>query len=353
MFNVPRLFAAVVVATSVNTTVTTAEQAPSKKLLGVVLAVGDIMQCNEFKPRAVATAKLMRDEIATLKDTAVRVVLLGDLAYPAGSEADFKCFADNWDSVVRSALKDPNREILPIVGNHEYVAPPKNAAEFFKHFANNAAIRDARERASENDIKTGNFGYFATRFPDTDGGWLLLGLNSHLPSESARSAQYGWLKQQLTSPTGQAARCVLALWHDPVFSSGMHGHDGISPDKAPIRKKKMLHSYTLLYQSGASVVLNGHDHNYEQFLPHNHDGKRADDGLRSFVVGTGGNYIPDENWKRWPNITDGPMEKKVDGFLRLDLYEDSYTWRFVPVPGTPICGERAGQGNCNKRKPLV
>jgi hypothetical protein len=333
---------------------------PSQEAIGVILAVGDIMQCDKssFEERAPKTARLIADEITCLKkiderkDVPVRVLLLGDLAYPKGSDKDFECFKKKWESIIRPVLKKPDEEILPVPGNHEYLEPTKTAREFFTHFAGNAVISAAKERSSQEDVKSGNFGYFSTRFPEGDGSWLLLGLNSHLPRKSGRSAQYSWLKEQLNSASGQAARCVLAFWHDPVFSSGMHGHDGVSPTKAPIRKMKMIHSYTMLYRSGASLVLNGHDHNYEQFKPHNPDGKFAEDGLRSFVIGTGGNYTPDKNWTRWLEIADGPMEKRVDGVLRLDLFPDSYDWRFIPVAGAPVSGERRGHGVCNERKLL-
>lgn len=332
--------------------VTAKAQDASNETLGVIFAVGDIMQCNEFKSRAIATADLIRNQIGLLAaGTSVRVVLLGDLAYPKGAKKDFECFAKHWESKVRAALRDPETEILPIPGNHEYLAPPRNASEFFKNFANNAVISAARSRTPKQAIDTGNFGYFSSRFPDKDGGWLLLGLNSHLPNSSGRSAQYAWLTEELKSTFSQATRCVLAFWHDPVFSSGAHGHDGRPSNSLPKRKDTMFHSYKLLYQTGASIVLNGHDHNYEQFVPHNPDGRRADDGLRSFVVGTGGNYALDKNWKRWPEITDGPMEKKVDGVLKLTLYHSSYEWEFVLARGT-LSGERRGRGTCNARKPL-
>ncbi len=328
----------------------------SPKPIGVILAVGDIMQCDmgDFEKRAPKTAQLIADEIVCLEkmEIPVRVLLLGDLAYPRGSDEDFKCFTDKWERIIRDKLKKPDEEILPVPGNHEYLDPTKTARGFFKHFAGNAVISAAKERSSQAQVKSGGFGYFSTRFPKGDNSWLLLGLNGHLPNSESQAIQYRWLREQLNSASGQMARCVLAFWHDPVFSSGKHGHDKVLPTHHPIRKERLIHSYTILYQSGASLVLNGHDHDYEQFKPHNPDGKLADDGLRSFVIGTGGNYAPKEQWTRWTDIADGPMEQKVDGVLRLDLFPDSYDWRFIPVAGTPISGERLGHGICNERKPL-
>jgi hypothetical protein len=325
-------------------------EAQEERTLGVILAVGDIMQCNSFKPRSVAVAELVAKELHGLAGTPVQLILLGDIAYPHGRTQDFQCFGDNWKKVVDAELEDANNQILPVPGNHEYQSD--SAAPYFTFFAENAAVKAAREKASTEQVHRGNYGWYAKRFPDEADGWLLLGLNSHLPGSTARSDQYDWLKTELSSETGAEVRCVLAFWHMPVFSSGFHGHDNVAATKPPQIMGRMKHSYGRLYRAGASIVLAGHDHDYEQFLPHTDEGKPAADGLRSFVVGTGGNYIPDQDWGRWPDIVDGPMEKKVDGFLKITLHPGSYDWRFVPVSGTPISGERAGHGVCNERKPL-
>ena len=79
-------------------------------------------------------------------------------------------------------------------------------------------------------------------------------------------------------PRGLDRPCTLAIWHHPRFSSGDHGNDA---SVAPF--------WTALYDAGADVVVNGHDHDYERFAPQD-PGGRADAarGLREFVVGTGG-----------------------------------------------------------------
>jgi hypothetical protein len=84
------------------------------------------------------------------------------------------------------------------------------------------------------------------------------------------------LRQDLTA---HQAKCTLAYWHSPLFSSGLkHGNDlAVKP------------LWDALYAANADVVLGGHDHDYERFAPQNPTGK-ADSvrGIREFVVGTGG-----------------------------------------------------------------
>ena len=88
------------------------------------------------------------------------------------------------------------------------------------------------------------------------GGWHLIALNSECAQVggcATGSRQERWLQADLAA---HPARCVLAYWHKPRFSSGMHGNDA---------------AYTALWQAlyaaGAELVLVGHDHDYERFAP--------------------------------------------------------------------------------------
>lgn len=51
-------------------------------------------------------------------------------------------------------------------------------------------------------------------------------------------------------------------WHLPRFSSGPHGSDPTVRD-----------FWRLLYDAGADIVINGHDHDYERFAPQDPSGK--------------------------------------------------------------------------------
>ena len=50
----------------------------------------------------------------------------------------------------------------------------------------------------------------------------------------------------------------------------------------------MREAWRALYEVGAEVVINGHDHHYERFAPQDPKGKADPNGIREFVVGTGG-----------------------------------------------------------------
>jgi hypothetical protein len=81
------------------------------------------------------------------------------------------------------------------------------------------------------------------------------------------------------------------------------------------------------------VVLAGHDHHYERFAPI--------DGIRSFVVGTGGrSHYP----ALWALPTSRALNWTTFGVLRLTLRDGRYDWRFLPISGETYTD--AGSGTC-------
>jgi hypothetical protein len=127
--------------------------------------------------------------------------------------------------------------------------------------------------------------------------------------------------------------CTLAYWHRPRFSSGVkHGSD---PSYAQI--------WTDLYNAGAELVLNGHEHNYERFAPQDPAGA-ADVfyGLREFVVGTGGNgHDP------FGTAIANSEVRNFDAFgvLKLTLHTSGYDFEFAPVAGSTFTD--SGSGACH------
>jgi hypothetical protein len=86
-----------------------------------------------------------------------------------------------------------------------------------------------------------------------------------------------------------------------------------------------------LYNAHADVVLNGHDHNYQRFGLLNPGGAADPNGIREFVVGTGG-------WGHYGFTSSSPIpevENDTDcGVLRLTLHSGSYDWRFLSAGGS-------------------
>ena len=183
---------------------------------------------------------------------------LGDNAYDSGSPAEFRdCYDPTWGRV-----KD--RTELPVAGNHDYGTP--NAAGYRDYFGKKATPDG--ETWYSRDI----------------GDWHVVVLDANCTEIAGGcgpgSPQLQWLRQDLRQSD---ARCTLAMWHQPRFSSGEHGND---PTVAPF--------WNVLYDAGADLILNGHDHDYERFAPQDPNGNRdKDHGIVEIVVGTGGGEMRD------------------------------------------------------------
>jgi alkaline phosphatase len=98
------------------------------------------------------------------------------------------------------------------------------------------------------------------------------------------------------------------------------------------------------YAQGVDVILNGHDHDYERFNKKTPSGAYADDGIREFVVGTGGVAT------RPFDSTVAGSQKRITGnshwgVLRLDLWTKSYSWRFVDADSAAVLD--SGSTSCH------
>lgn len=283
---------------------------PASPLAGTVdlLLAGDVAECD--LPGAAQTAAL-------LDNLEGRILALGDLAYPGGSARDFrKCFDPTWGR---------HRErIWPLPGNHDY---GRTRGNYYHEYWG--------ARAGEPDK-----GYYAFDY----GAWRLIALNSNLRRE-AHAEQQRWLAKELDATR---ARCILAAWHHPVFSTGHHGYD-----------PHMLPAYRLLQAAGVSIVVAAHDHDYERFAPIDSKGDyNFAEGIHNFVVGTGGGQLRQRPFRDPLSVVAKPrpgelqsqfFQSEVHGVLRLRLAADSFAWEFLPAPSGPPLDQ--GEAKCRRRTP--
>jgi hypothetical protein len=286
-------------ATSTETAVPTATRTALPADAAIVLAAGDIGSCG--KPGAQATGAFIASEPGT-------VLALGDLAYESGTAAEFaSCYEPVWGS-----FKD---RTYPAAGNHEYVTP--GAADYFSYFG--ARAGDPTQ------------GYYSLDI----GSWHVVALNSNcsgIGGCGAGSPQEQWLRADLEA---HPSTCILAFWHHPLYSSGLHGNN------ASVRAL-----WQALYEYGAEIVLNGHDHIYERFAPQDARGNIDGAGIREFVVGTGGNVLYALGT---PQPNSEVVNNQTFGVLRLVLLPTGYEWAFVPVMGGAFTDN--GSGSCSTTRP--
>ncbi len=239
-----------------------------------LLAVGDIASCE------VETDERVADLVARTPGT---LALLGDIAYESGTPDEFaRCFMPAWARFLprtRAAL-----------GNHEYANGESDASTA------RAILRLPADAWYSFEL----------------GAWHVIVLDSNCGEVGGcgpGTRQWLWLRRDLRQH--REARCTLALWHHPRFSSGLHGAD-----------RRLGPFWALLAAARADVVLSGHDHDYERFAPVA--------GVRSFVVGTGGRGL-----RPFHAIDPRGVARQAHSFgiLRLTLRPRGYGWRFLTAAG--------------------
>ena len=344
-------------------------EANAQAPIGILLAAGDISKCSPVKAkRAKAVAAVIAKEVveADKNNIPVHVLALGDLAYDTGSAPEFGCFDKSWGTLLKLKLAntDVKRLMLPVPGNHEYMQT--GAMPYYNYFEATKTPWVFQQEQNKKKQTSNNKGYYVLKLPDPDKGpWQLFGLNSELKG-AMMEAQMAWLDGQLkaAAPNGEKSACVLAFWHKPLFSSGSHGHGDChnDPDKKCERKnaplcrpdedapfckemKKMKPAYERLHREGASVVLAGHDHHFEQFKRLDANAKLdPEKGVRSFVVGTGGGSLyQGERDFRWEDTVRDIYSHTSFGVLRIELYADRYRWRFLPIKGNADIPLKVGE----------
>jgi acid phosphatase type 7 len=232
------------------------------------------------------------------------VLPLGDIQYDSASLANILAvYHPSWGRV-----KSISR---PILGNHE-----SSGNGYFDYF-NGVGAPDgpAGPRGK---------GWYSFDV----GSWHIVALNSNCtrPADTTNvvdcgvgSEQEQWLRADLAAhPT----TCTLAYWHHPRYSSG---HDGSNTFMQPL--------WQALEDAGVEILLSGHSHNYERFarLDANGDAAPNDDGIRQFVVGTGGAFFTGGLSTLAPHSQ--IAQNDTFGVLFLTLHETSYDWEFVPEAG--------------------
>src|SRR4051794_22917108 len=259
-----------------------------------------------------------------------QVLPLGDTQYENGDLTKFQASYDPSWGRLRSITR-------PVVGNHEHLTAA--AGGYFDYFngAGNPS-GPAGDRAK---------GYYSYDVSLPSGSrWHIVALNSECGASSAGtvgqagacdagSAQERWLRANLAAnPTP----CTLAYWHHPLFSSGGIGNNPV-----------MQQIWTDLYDAGADVVLNGHDHNYERFAPQKPDGSaNTSYGIREFIVGTGGKSLLAMGVVK---ANSEVRQNSIYGVMDLALHDNGYDWSFRPEPGQAYTD--TGSGTCHASPPVT
>ncbi|HEY7756387.1 MAG TPA: metallophosphoesterase [Actinomycetota bacterium] len=293
----------------------------------VIAAVGDIA-CNSLPSEHARRCRYdqVAEAIRTLSPDAYLV--LGDIQYLHGSLEDLRAYYDRY-------FADLMPITYPAIGNHETYT--LYAEGYYEYFG---------ERAHPPG------GWYSFDL----GSWHLVALNSQLckgstwtPELGQRAPitrspaidrgcgpgtpEYEWLKRDLVT---HPAACTLAFLHHPLF--------GAAPYPQGVFLHQLQPLYELLDTQGVDVVLAGHEHNYQRFAPMDAFGRPDPNGLRQFVVGTGGSTYGELPGGAAADHREAGQDRSF-GVLSMTLGEGGYDWAFVVAPGERTY-EDAGHADC-------
>jgi acid phosphatase type 7 len=251
---------------------------------GAILAyaAGDVAECNGRPPEKTSAARTAR-----MIPEGATVFVVGDTTYPKADRPTLEaCYTPTWGRFLSRTYAVP--------GNHDYIEG--SAQQFLDYFGARTPQR--------------------TWFRAQVGDWWVFGLDSNLIGPDL-AEQQSWLQAELQDIEGDG-RCVLAMWHHPVFSTGLHRKDGA----------RMRPAWAALERAGADLVLNGHEHFYESFDPKDGDGHADSKGMREIIAGTGGARLIDLSV-----VFGARSYARSHGLLELHLEKDRYSYVFRTLDG--------------------
>lgn len=245
---------------------------------------------------------------------AQRFAAIGDYGYAGPAERDVANLIKSWNPDFIITLGDNNYDVgdsTTIDQNigqyfHEYIyqykgryGPRTSSNRFFPSLGNHDYYTRNGEAYRDYFTLPGNGRYYELVRGDVH----LFALNSD-PQEpdgiTATSRQAQWLRAALAAST---SRWNVVYLHHAPYSSGYHG--GTEPLRWPFRAW------------GASVVLAGHDHDYERLVA---------DGLTYIVNGAGGRSLYKD--AKAPVAESRKFFNGDYGALLLDASPDSLSLRF-------------------------
>ncbi|QKV81254.1 discoidin domain-containing protein [Amycolatopsis sp. Hca4] len=253
----------------------------------VLAAAGDIAeQCTASSSSCVhpKTAKLVENM------NPAAVITMGDNQYDEPTLSDFKNYYDKTWGKFKNITH-------PIPGNHESYSKFTGYEQYFGAIAKPQGQR-----------------YYSWEM----GNWHFIALDSNdfvTHDDFAEPPQITWLKQDLAN---NKKGCVAAYYHHPRWSSGDHG-DNIDS----------IQLWNLMVANKVDLVLNGHDHDYERFVPQNADGKADAAGPVEIVGGSGGANLYDLS----PAHATTAKLLKTFGVLKLSMTDTTFQTQLIGVDG--------------------
>jgi chitodextrinase len=157
------------------------------------------------------------------------------------------------------------------------------------------------------------------------GGWHFVSLDniSKYIGSSTSNTQYQaeatWLDQDLTANTSQ---CTIVYYHEPLYNVGP---EGSMTNTAGI--------WQILARHHVTLVLNGHDHDYQRWAPLDANGNPSSTGVTEIIDGSGGHGLQTQ-------VTTDSRLAAADfthyGAVRLVLGSSGLSYQFISTAGSTL-----------------
>lgn len=264
----------------------------------ILAAAGDIAErctASDSDCAHVKSAKLVQQM------NPAAVITMGDSQYDDAHLSDYQSYYDKTWGKFKSITR-------PVPGNHDtYDSPKFNGYD--KYFGSIAQPNGKRyyswDMGNWHFIALDSSAYMTHDDFAPDGG-------------TDGAAQLAWLKQDLAA---NKKGCVATYYHHPRWSSGDHGDN-----------RDSVELWNLMVANKVDLVLNGHDHDYERFVPQNADGKPDRNGPVEIVGGSGGASLYDLGTK---HATTAKLLKTY-GVLKLSMTDTTFQTQLIGLDGKAL-----------------
>ena len=188
--------------------------------------------------------------------TADLCLLLGDNAYPDGTDADYqKAIFEVYPEMLRTT------PLWSTLGNHD-----GHSANSITQSGPYYDIFTFPTRAQAGGVPSGTEAYYSFDYANIH----FVCLDSHDTSRTPDGAMAQWLKADLAATTRD---WIVAFFHHPTYTKGTHDSDKDS-DSAGRMNEMRQNVLPVLEAGGVDLILTGHSHVYERsFLLDGHYGK--------------------------------------------------------------------------------
>lgn len=183
-------------------------------------------------------------------------VMLGDNAYPDGTDADYqRAVFDIYPETLRTS------PLWSVLGNHDGKSANSNTQSGVYY-----DIFTLPARGQAGGVMSGTEAYYAFDYANIH----FICLDSHDSDRSANGAMMQWLKADLAATQRD---WIIAFFHHPTYTKGTHDSDKDSDSGGRMNDMRAIF-LPVLEQGGVDLILTGHSHVYERsWLIDGHYGK--------------------------------------------------------------------------------